>query len=47
MATNNNAKASTEAVREAQSIWHWFVIGFKVCGAAAAISLILMAIFLA
>lgn len=47
MATNNNAKASPEATREAETMWHWFVFAFKACGAVAAIVLILMAIFLA
>lgn len=47
MATQNNTKASAEATRDAQKVWNGFMLSFKVCGIAVAVTLILMAIFLA
>jgi|GEM_PF-4587510 len=46
MPSNDNVRNETQATREAQDMWHSFVVGFKICGTTAAVALVLMAIFL-
>jgi len=47
MAQSDNTKASASAVKQAQNNWSSFIKVMSVCGGLIAITLILMAIFVA